>query len=290
MFREFFGLQRKPFSKTPDPAFLYPGRRHEEALARLQYAVEEKELCLLTGDVGCGKTTITRKLMDVLDPAHHRVVLLINPRISATQFLAEVAAKMGIKVRRPRRDALTGLIQERVYEDYLSGITPVIILDEAQLIPRRETFEEIRLLTNFQLDDSNLICVILVGQTELRDRLQRPVHEPLRQRIGMAYHLGPLGIDETRAYVAHRLSIAGRSEPLFTDAAIDALHRHSGGVPRLVNSIANVSLLAGMGHDAEVIDETIVNEAAGELGFTAGHCEPRRSASGTAGKATGRRT
>ena len=286
MFREFYGLRLKPFSKTPDPAFLYPGRRHEEALARLQYAVEEKELCLLTGDVGCGKTTITRKLMDVLDPARHRVVLLINPRISATQFLAEVAAKMGIKTRRPRRDVLTTLIQERVYEDYLSGITPVVILDEAQLIPRRETFEEIRLLTNFQLDDSNLISVILVGQSELRERLQKPVHEPLRQRIGMAYHLGPLGIDETRTYVAHRLSVAGREGVLFTEAAIDALHRHSAGVPRLINSIANVALLAGMGRDAEVIDETVVAEAAGELGIAAAPADGRRAVSRAA---TGRR-
>lgn len=267
MFEDFYGLRLKPFSKTPDPAFLYPGKKHEEALARLHYAVEEKEFCLLTGEVGCGKTTLTRKLMDSLDPARHRVVLVINPRLSASQFLGVVARHMGIVTKSARRDILLGLIQERVYADYLAGITPVVIVDEAQLIPRRDTFEEIRLLTNFQLDDANLISIILVGQPELRDRLKKPVYEPLRQRIGMMYHLGPLAPDETRLYVAHRLNVAGRSSGLFTEGAISALHAHSRGVPRLINSIANLALLAGMGHEARVIDEAIVAEAAGELGI-----------------------
>lgn len=267
MFEDFYGLRSKPFSKTPDPAFLYPGKKHEEAIARLQYAVEEKEFCLLTGDVGCGKTTLTRKLMDSLDPARHRVVLVINPRLSASQFLSVVARHMGIETKRVRRDILLGLIQERVYADYLAGITPVVIVDEAQLIPRRETFEEIRLLTNFQLDDTNLLSIILVGQTELRDRLKKVVYEPLKQRIGMMYHLGPLEPEETRMYVAHRLSVAGHSGGLFTEGAISALHAYSCGVPRLINSIANMALLAGMGHEAMVIDEAIVAEAAGELGI-----------------------
>lgn len=273
MFEEFYALSSKPFSKTPDPEFLYPGKAHEEALARLQYAVEERELCLLTGDVGCGKTTLTRKLMDILEPARHRIVLIINPRLTASQFLAAVAKGMGIDSV-SRRDILMRKVQERVYEDYLSGVTPVIIVDEAQMIPRKETFEEIRLLTNFQLDDTNLLSVILVGQTELRARLQKPVHEPLRQRIGMLYHIGPLGRDEVFAYLAHRLEVAGRSEPLFTEGALELIFERSRGIPRLINSIANIALLAGMGHDARMLDEGVVLEAAAELGLEPEESKP----------------
>ncbi|HMK48418.1 MAG TPA: tRNA (adenosine(37)-N6)-threonylcarbamoyltransferase complex ATPase subunit type 1 TsaE [Thermodesulfovibrionales bacterium] len=266
MYKEFYGLKDRPFSKTPDPRFLYLSRSHEEALARLHYAVEEKELILLTGEVGSGKTTLTRALMDSLGEKY-RVIVLINPRLTAAQFLKTVAKRFDIDVPHNYRDSLLDAICEKVYKDYESGITPVIIIDEAQLIPKRETFEEIRLLTNFQLDDTNLLSLILVGQSDLRRKLNHKAYLPLRQRIGLFYHLGPLAEHEMKSYMEHRLKVSGLCDPLFTDEALQKLYRYSGGIPRLINSLATTALLDGVGREQRVIDGFLISEAARELGL-----------------------
>ncbi len=266
MYEEFYGLKQKPFSKTPDPRFLFLSKNHEEALARLHYAVEEKELIILTGEVGSGKTTITRALMDSLGEKY-RVILIINPRLTPTQLLRTIAKRFDIDVPYNFKDNLLDSIYEKVYKDYESGITPVIIIDEAQLIPNKDTFEEIRLLTNFQLDTTNLLSLILVGQTDLRRRLNHKVYLPLRQRIGFFYHLKPLAQDEIKNYVEHRLRISGTEEPIFTDEAIKQLYHYSGGIPRLINSIANSALLDGFGKELRMIDEYIIKDAVRELGL-----------------------
>lgn len=266
MYEEFYGLKTKPFSKTPDPGFLYLSKTHEEALARLQYAVEEKDIILLTGEVGCGKTTLTRALIDSLNEKH-RIILIINPRLTPAQFLRYVAKRFDIDTSVNTKDSLLDTIYERVYKDYESGITPVIIIDEAQLVPDKATFEEIRLLTNFQLDDTNLLSLVLVGQTDLRRRLNHKTYAPLKQRIGLFYHVGPLTEDEVKEYVIHRLSVAGRNEMLFTDSALKAIHRYSGGIPRLINSLANAALLEGFGMGTGIIDEHLISAASREIGL-----------------------
>jgi type II secretory pathway predicted ATPase ExeA len=266
MYEEYYGLKAKPFSKTPDPEFLFLSRTHEEALARLQYSVEEKEIIMLTGEIGCGKTTLTRALIDSLDESY-RIVLVLNPRLSPTQFLRIVAKRCGIKAAR-FRDGIIDALHERLYKDYEKGITPVIIIDEAQLVPRRETFEEIRLLTNFQLDDANLLSLVLVGQTNLRKRMNMKNYEPFRQRIGLFYHLGPLAEDEIGGYIQHRLLVAGRSGPLFTDDALKSIYQYTGGIPRIINSLANAALLEGMGAERKVVDNHLVESASMELGLT----------------------
>lgn len=266
MYEEFYGLKQKPFSKTPDPQFLFLSKNHEEALARMQYAVEEKDLIVLTGEIGSGKTTLTRVLMDSLGEKY-RVILIINPRLTPTQFLRTVAKRFDIDIPHNFKDSLLDSIYERVYKDYESGITPVIIIDEAQLIPNKDTFEEIRLLTNFQLDTTNLLSLILVGQTDLRRRLNHKAYFPLRQRIGLFYHLKPLASDEIKSYVEHRLRVSGLEEPIFTDDAIKKLYHYSGGIPRLINSIANSALLDGFGKELRIIDEHIINDAVRELGL-----------------------
>ncbi|MEW6585685.1 MAG: tRNA (adenosine(37)-N6)-threonylcarbamoyltransferase complex ATPase subunit type 1 TsaE [Nitrospirota bacterium] len=266
MYEAFYGLNQRPFSKTPDPKFLFLSKSHEEALARLQYAVEEKELVLLTGEVGSGKTTLTRALMDSLG-GQYRVIVIINPQLTPVQFLRTVAKRLGIEIPHNFKDNLLDAVYERVYKDYESGITPVIIIDEAQLIPAKSTFEEIRLLTNFQLDHTNLLCLILVGQTDLRKRLNHKTYLPLRQRIGLFYHLGPLEAGEIKGYIEHRLRISGLDSPLFTDKAIRNLYQYSGGIPRLINSIATSALLEGFGRETHNIDETLINDAARELGL-----------------------
>lgn len=273
MYENFFGLKARPFTKTPDPSFLYHSRSHEEALARLQYAVEEKEIILLTGDVGCGKTTITRALMDSLKDGY-RVLLILNPRLLSSEFLRVVARRLDIRMPSGRKDELLEAVHERLYRDHEAGITPVLIIDEAQLIPTRETFEEIRLLTNFQLDDTNLLSLILVGQTELRRKLRHKALEPLRQRIGLFYHIGPLTEQEVREYISHRLRVAGTDEVIFTEKAIRLIHRYAAGVPRLVNSLCNSALLEGFGAGRKLIEESLIEAASRELGLRGGPQAP----------------
>jgi type II secretory pathway predicted ATPase ExeA len=160
---------------------------------------------------------------------------------------------------RYRHDILEG-INARLYELYEAGRKPVLLIDEAQLIPGHATFEELRLLTNFQLDDRNLLALVLMGQTELKERLDRRPYRALRQRIGMQYHLGPLNPEETRGYVLHRLKVAGRDAPLFDDEALNSLFEHSGGIPRRINVLAGNALIEGFGRGAEVIGVDVIED------------------------------
>lgn len=262
MFEEFFGLSAKPFGRTPDPSFLFESRQHKEALARLEYAVEEKELALLVGDIGSGKTTLSRALIDRIGDARP-ILLLINPRLTPTQLLRAVARGLGIEPARFRNDVLDQ-IHTKLYELYEEQREPVLMIDEAQLIPSKATFDEIRLLTNFQLDDQNLLSVVLIGQPELEERLERSAYEPLRQRIGMRYSLGPLSLEETVEYIEHRLRVAGGTRNPFSSEAMSEIHALSGGIPRLINTLATTSLLDAFGEDADVIEVARVASAAQE--------------------------
>jgi type II secretory pathway predicted ATPase ExeA len=264
MYEEFYGLTEKPFNKTPDPRFLYQSAKHAEALARLQHAVDEQDIVLLTGEIGSGKTTLSRVLIDSLDESY-RPLLIINPRLSPAQLLRTVALRLGMDDSGRHRHGLLEGINAKLYELFEAGKQPVLIIDEAQLIPGKTTFEELRLLTNFQLDDRNLLALVLIGQTELRERLDRRQYRALRQRIGMQYHLGPLDGEETREYVKHRLSVAGRETPLFDERALALLFEHSGGVPRRINIIAGNALLEGFGQGAEAIGPEIIESVVKDL-------------------------
>ena len=262
MFEEHFGFTTKPFGKTPDPAFLYESTQHKEALARLEYAVEEKELALLTGDVCSGKTTLSRALIDRIGDARP-VILLINPRVTPTQLIHAVAAGLGCPITRVRNDLLES-IQAKLVELYEARCEPVLIIDEAQLIPAKSTFDEIRLLTNFQLDDQNLLSVILIGQPELHARLQKQPYAPLRQRIGMRYALKPLSLEDTFAYIDHRVRVAGATRNPFSREAMEEIHVMSGGVPRLINALATTALLDAFGEDLDDVNVALIDSAARE--------------------------
>ena len=257
MYEEFYGLTEKPFNKTPDPRFLYQSRKHAEALARLQQAVEEQDIILLTGDIGSGKTTLSRALIDSLDESYHPA-LIINPRLSPSQLLRTVALRLGMDDSDRYRHGILEGINAKLYELYQAGKQPVLIIDETQLIPSKGSFEELRLLTNFQLDDRNLLALVLIGQTELRVRLERRTYRALRQRIGMQCHLSPLDQEETRAYVRHRLKVAGRETPLFDEQALALLYEQSEGVPRRINIIAGNALFEGFGKESETIGPEII--------------------------------
>jgi type II secretory pathway predicted ATPase ExeA len=262
MFEEHFGFATKPFGKTPDPTFLYESPQHREALARLEYAVEEKDLALLVGDIGSGKTTLSRALIDRIAESRP-VVLIINPRLTPVQLLRSIAKGLGVEPARFRNDLLDQ-IHTRLYELYESKAEPLLMIDEAQLIPTKATFDEIRLLTNFQLDDQNLLSVVLIGQPELEARLDRQAYAPLRQRIGLRYALGPLSQEETIQYIEHRIRVAGGSRNPFTPEAMVEIHARSGGVPRLINTLATTALLEAFGDDAQAIDPSRVLSAARE--------------------------
>lgn len=262
MYEEHFGFDARPFGRTPDPSFLYESPQHREALARLEFAVEEKDLALLVGDIGSGKTTLSRALIDRIGD-ERPVILLINPRLSPSQLLRSIASGMGLEPKYFRNDLLDQ-IHGKLFELYEEKREPVLIIDEAQLIPSKSTFDEIRLLTNFQLDDENLLSVILIGQPELERRLDRHAYEALRQRIGLRYSLGPLDPGETVAYVAHRISRAGGRANPFSPEALAVLHTVSRGVPRLINTVANTALLDAFGDGTVEVDERRVMDAARE--------------------------
>ena len=264
MYEAFYGFRERPFSKTPDPRFLFLSSGHREALARLQYAVEERDIVLLTGEIGCGKTTLSRALTDSLDEGY-RVILVINPRLTPLEFLRGLALRLGIEDPSRFKSDLLDQIGTALYGFFEQGVCPVLVIDEAQLVPHKETFDEIRLLTNFQLDDRNLLSVVLIGQGELRQRLKHRAYEPLRQRIGMQYDLKPLSRAEVAEYLDFRVVTAGGDAGLFESGAIDHLFRYSGGIPRKINHAASLALLEGFGRGLRVINDAVVENVMLEL-------------------------
>lgn len=259
MYESFYGLRTRPFGKTPDPAFLYEGARHGEALARLEMAAADKDIALLTGDIGAGKTTLSRALVDRLDE-RFKIVLAINPRLSAPQMLTFIAERLGVESIPKQKARLVDALTARLYELYEEGNVPLVIVDEAHLVSSKAVFEELRLLTNLQLDDEPLVGLLLIGQPELRARLAKSALESFAQRIGVAYHLTALDADETAAYVNHRLTVAGRDDRLFSNDALATIHEKSGGVPRRINTICQAALIAGFTVGASEIDAAIVDD------------------------------
>jgi len=264
MYKDYFGFRDKPFSKTPDPRFLFLSRGHEEALARLEFVVEEREIAVLTGEIGCGKTTLSRALMDRLGSAY-RFCYIVNPRLNPIDFLRTTARLLDVEVPAATKDGLLEQINNAVYQSCQRGICPVLVVDEGQVIDNAEVFDEIRLLTNFQFDHQNMLAILILGQPELRGMLATPRFEPLRQRISLHYHLQPLTLEETMEYLDFRLETAGGASGLFTPDAVQRIFELTGGVPRKINSMATNALLVAYGTDAALIDSAIINEIKDEL-------------------------
>jgi len=265
MYRDYWKLKEKPFENTPDPRFLYSSHEHLEAATRLTYAVEERKgAALLTGEYGCGKTVISRLLFQVLPQDKYEIALVTNPLLSPMELLREICFQLGIKSSSdvPKPELLMNL-NDRFYENLNKGKDTVVIIDEAQAIKDLETFEELRLLLNFQLNNRFLMTLILIGQPELRaiiDGLKQ-----LKQRLAIRYHLNPLSREDTKNYLTHRLKVAGTEANIFNDVACGLVWIHSDGVPRLINTICDTCLLVGFTQGLEEINEEVVKKAVYDL-------------------------
>jgi general secretion pathway protein A len=266
MYQRFYGFKEMPFNITPDPRFLYLSPTHQEALQHLRFGVQEKKgFIALIGEVGCGKTTICRRFLNELDPAHYDTALILNPRVTETQMLKAILTELGeTKLARSQSDLVAQM--NRVLLDRIHrGRDIVLIIDEAQNLSF-EVLEQIRLLSNLETDKQKLLQIVLMGQPELKTMLAREELRQLRQRILVHYELHPLSLHDMRHYIQHRLSLAGGSgRPTFTPWALRAMHRYSKGIPRVVNNLCDKSLLAAFIVESDEVNYWHVRRAIRDL-------------------------
>src|SRR5215467_5063733 len=259
MYESYWELAEPPFDNSPNPKFFYMSPEHEEALVRLVYTVRHRKGCgMLTGEYGCGKTTLSRALIQRLEAERYEVGLLTNPSWTPVDFLREVLYQLGVETQETRKPELLHQLNDLFFRNYQAGRESVVIVDEAQLIEDDAVFEELRLLMNFQTDDRFLVTLLLIGSPELRERVRRLKH--LDQRITIRYHLNTLDDTHTAAYVTHRLKMAGRSTPIFTDEAIRLIFDFTRGTPREINNLCDVALLVGFTKRVGEIGEKIIAE------------------------------
>lgn len=261
MYEEYWKLKEKPFQNTPDPRFLYYSQEHEEALGRLSYTVKEGlGAAMLAGVFGCGKTVIGQALVEELGEGY-KVAFITNPNLSHVELLREITYQLGAKENLPREKTdLMHLLNDILRNNMNDGKQTVVIIDEAHIIEDRMVFEELRLLLNLQLRDRFLLTLILLGQPELEEKII--TNKQLSQRIAIKYRLERLSEEETRNYVVHRLNVAGRIEPIFSPGAMNFVFKATGGIPRRINHLCEMSLLIGFGRRVDKIEEAIVQEAA----------------------------
>ena len=267
MYTEFFGLSAKPFDLLPNPEFLYLSKGHRKALSYLQYGVQEHAgFTLLTGEVGSGKTTLVR---DVINNISSDVTLsmIFNTRVDGYQLIAMINADFGLQTEGKDKVQLITELNDFLLDECSSNRQPIIIIDEAQNLSA-EALEEIRLLSNLEADNFKMVQIILVGQPELKQIIAKPSLRQLRQRISISCHLNPLNREESEEYVYHRLATVGHRDcVIFQDGVFDTIFRFSGGVPRLINLICDFLLLSAFVEGTNKIDMTLVNDAVSELSF-----------------------
>jgi general secretion pathway protein A len=267
MYTSFFGLSEKPFAITPDPRYLYLSERHAEALAHLLYGINESGgFIQLTGEVGTGKTTVVRTLL-LRVPHHADVAVILNPRITPVEFLLTICEELGLEIAEADRDSVKQMVDalnRRLMSAHAEGRRIIVLVDEAQNLSI-DVLEQVRLLTNLETPTQKLLQIILIGQPELRELLDRTDLRQLAQRITGRYHLKPLSREETRGYVRHRLRVAGATEEIFTPAALVELHRLSQGIPRVINVACDRALLGAYTQESRKITAGLVRRAAGEV-------------------------
>lgn len=266
MYTGFFGLTSEPFSIAPNPEFMYLSPRHAEALAHLRYGLGDAGgFVLLTGEVGTGKTTVSRSLLQELDEQTD-VAFILNPTLSALELLAAMCDELKIRYRKTDASlkSLSDKITQRLQKNHEAGKKTILIIDEAQHL-QPAVLEQLRLLTNLETNTKKLLQVILIGQPELQQLLQRNDLRQLAQRITARYHLLPLSYAEVQQYVRFRLQVAGCQRPVFSEKAVKKLFELSGGIPRLLNLLADRALLAAYSQQQPLVEVTAVQRAAAEV-------------------------
>jgi type II secretory pathway predicted ATPase ExeA len=267
VYKDYWRFREYPFENTPDPRFLYLSPSHQEGLMRLNYGISfHKGAILLTGNYGVGKTILSMTLSGILEPAKYQLVYFSNPQLPSLEFLIGIAHQLGADKIPDNKIGTIELIDNMLQRNININKHTVVIIDEAHLIEDRSVLEELRLLLNFQLNDRFLLTLILIGQSELREKINT-LH-PLRQRISIRYHLEPLNDGQTREYIYHRLKVAGIEKDIsniFSNDSCSLIYRYSKGLPREINHICDLSLLDGYLKREKSITVEMVESSARDL-------------------------
>lgn len=264
MYETYFGLKEAPFNMTPDPRFLYYSKHHKEALSSLIYGVETRRGFLqLTGEIGAGKTTLCRTLLGKFGDTVHSA-LILNPRLSETEIIQTIVEDFGIAVNGTKRKTFFDALNRFLLAETEKGYNAVVIIDEAQLLSQK-VLEQIRLLTNLETSTKKLLQIILVGQPELKEFLNRPDLLQCKQRIAIRYHLPELSREDISHYLRHRMRVAGAAQDVFSEDAAEQIFKVTGGIPRLINVLADRALLAAYAKGTKLVDSMLVECAQEDL-------------------------
>ena len=265
MYRSFFGIRALPFGSSPDPRFLYVMPQIRETLACLQYGIAaRKGFVVMTGEVGTGKTTLLKTVLSTFSKGRVSTAFVFNPRLDVLDFLEFVLTDFGIDPTNRTKSGMLIQLNRWLVERYRDHGVCVIVVDEAQNLSW-DLLEEIRLLTNLETSSEKLVQIVLSGQPELEEKLRNPVVRQLRQRVSLWCKTRPLTSEETQAYIAERLHIAGASEPVLTPEAIQLVHRYSRGIPRLINLICEHALISAYVEQVKPVPPRIVEDVSSEL-------------------------
>jgi len=260
MYLEYWGFKEFPFENVPDPRFFYLSRSHEEALTRLVYAAKmRKGGAMLSGEIGCGKTTLTKVAVQDLSGGRFDIGLMINPKLEPLEFLQEVLYQFGVNEVPETKVKCLRALNDKMIENMRANRETLLMVDEAQLLSQA-TLEEIRLLLNFQLNDRFLITIILLGQPELKDKIK--AIEQLEQRIAIRYHLTPFDFNDTARYIVFRQKRAGRNEGVFSQEAVEKIYEYTKGVPRKIKNLCDISLLIGFSKSEKLVHSEIIESIA----------------------------
>jgi general secretion pathway protein A len=275
MYSSFFGFKEKPFTITPNPRFIFLSKNHKEAFAHLLYGIDSHTGFIeLTGEVGTGKTTVLRALLNQLDSESYRTALIFNPSLSAIELLQNINHEYGLPSEEPKNSPLLHSLNHFLLQQNAEGRTVVLVIDEAQNLDP-QVLEQIRLISNLETEKDKLIQIVLVGQPELREKLNKSELRQLNQRITVRYHLCPMDFSDTTEYVEHRLEVAaGQSLDIFTQGALKQIFRFSGGLPRLINAISDRALLIAYTKGCSEVSARMVSAAMADVRKQESHIFP----------------
>ncbi len=268
MYKKFFGFTEKPFNTTPDSKFFFPSAKHSEALDSLVYAINERKgFVAITGEIGAGKTTISRALLNKLDITT-KVALITNTHLTCKELIAQILEEFEVAYQPGTKQKLLAQLNDYLIKQLAGGINVVLLIDEAQNLSSM-VLEEVRMLSNLETEKEKLIQIILIGQPQLKAKLASPKLEQFKQRISVFYHLNALNQIEVEQYIRHRLKLAGVEDlEVFTPEAISLIHEYSRGIPRIINIACDSALLSGYATDTKVITAEMVSEVIRESGFS----------------------